>query len=106
MMKKFQILADGDQRSLEAFGEIANQKSAVALQDFQNLPSSFFTEHHVSRMATLLPQREFRESPPPCPQLIEPSRSAPGFRIFALRRGSTDPAVLPDNWPLRRPPPA
>src|SRR5690242_16761461 len=45
MMKKFQILANGDERGLESFGEIADQHPAVALQNLQNLAPSLFTQH-------------------------------------------------------------
>src|SRR6516162_8689821 len=107
MMKKFQILPDGDQRSLEAFRELANQKSAVALQYFQNLPSAFFAQHRLSRTENAFARPECVARGPlqPRPQLKQASRSALHFLVFAPRRRSTARADPPGNWLLRRPPP-
>jgi hypothetical protein len=41
-MKIFQILADGDLRSMKALPQLRNQHAALNAQSFQDGPSTFF----------------------------------------------------------------
>jgi hypothetical protein len=44
-MKVFQVLADGNERSTELLGKIANQDAALILKEFQDQTSAFFVQH-------------------------------------------------------------
>ena len=45
VMKRFEILANGDQRSTKAFGEVANEDAPIVAQKFQDFAAAFFVEH-------------------------------------------------------------
>jgi hypothetical protein len=47
VVKRFEVLANGNQGSPEALGEIPNQNAAIRAQELQDFPATFLAEHEI-----------------------------------------------------------
>jgi hypothetical protein len=51
MMKQLQVLADGDERGVEALGKIADEYPAFVLKEFDGL-AAFFVQHGATVLSS------------------------------------------------------